>query len=154
MLTHIDEGVWRVQTPFLIIEPLWPTSTPLTWVESCHKRFWCPTTKIKKVQCGCAPVTTQFIWMLVKKLKKKKTLLHHLLNSRHRWQDGIPDVEVLRRSRADSVTLKALITSYHIFSASLGRKFQRNKIFPVLQEQCFMVIYVGNDNTWRPETTF
>ena len=55
--------------------------------------------------------------------KKKETLLHHLLNSRHRWQDGIPDVEVLRRSRADGVTLEALITSYHLFSASLGRKF-------------------------------
>ena len=36
-------------------------------------------------------------------------------------QDGIPDVEVLRRSRADSVTLEALITPYHHFSASLGR---------------------------------
>ena len=61
--------------------------------------------------------------------KKKKPLLHHLLNSRHRWQDGIPDVEVFRRSRADSVTLEALITSYHLFLASLGRKFQRNKLF-------------------------
>ena len=39
-------------------------------VESCHKRIWCPTIKIKNVQCGCAPVTTQFIWMLAKKLKK------------------------------------------------------------------------------------
>ena len=52
----------------------------------------------------------------------EKPLLHHLLNSRHRWQDGIPDVEVLIRSRADVVTLEALITSYHLFSASLGRK--------------------------------
>ena len=98
-------------------------------VESYYKRIWCPTTKIKNVQCGCAPVTTQFIWMLVKKLKKKKTLLHHLLNSRHRWQDGIPSVQVFRRLRAHSVTLEALITSYHLFLASLGRKFQRNKLF-------------------------
>ena len=45
------------------------------------------------------------------------------------WQDGIPNLEVLRRSRADSVTLEALITSYHLFLASLGRKFQRNKLF-------------------------
>ena len=42
---------------------------------------------------------------------------------------GIPDVEVFRRSRAHSVTLEALITSYHLFLASLGRKFQRNKLF-------------------------
>ena len=42
----------------------------------------------------------------------EKPLLHHLLNSRNRWQDGIPDVEVLRRSRADAVTLETLITSY------------------------------------------
>ena len=96
-------------------------------VESCHKHIWCPTTKIKNVQCGCAPVTTQFIWMLVKKLKKP--LLQHLLNSRHRWEDGIPEVEVLRRSRADAVTVEALITSYHLFLSSLGRKFQRNKLF-------------------------
>ena len=76
----------------------------------------------------------------------EKPLLFHLLNSRHRWQDEISDVEVLRKWRADAVTLEALITSYHLFSASLGRKFQRKKIFPVLQEQCFMVICVGNDN--------
>ena len=65
--------------------------------------------------------------MLVKKLKKP--LLQHLLNSRHRWEDGIPEVEVLRRSRADAVTVEALITSYHLFLSSLGRKFQRNKLF-------------------------
>ena len=45
------------------------------------------------------------------------------------WQDGIPNLEVLRRSRADSVTLEALIISYHLLLASLGRKFQRNKLF-------------------------
>ena len=61
-------------------------------VESCYKRIWCPTTKMKNVQCGCAPGTTQYIWMLVKKLKKK-TLLHHLLAGRNSWSKGAQEVE-------------------------------------------------------------
>ena len=88
MLKNFDERVWTVQTPFLIIETLWPK--PLLRPRrrkrnpSCQKRIWCLTTKIRNVHCRCAPVPTQWNWMLVKKLSSPAQL-NYLLNSRHRW---------------------------------------------------------------------
>ena len=109
-------------------------------VESCHKRIWCPTIKIKNVQCGCAPVTTQFIWMLAKKLKK--TLLHHLPNSRHRcagrnsWCRGAQEVE--------GWLLLWKLSSPHITISQLRwGDIQRNKLFSPPR-----AVFYGN-KTWK-----
>ena len=48
----------------------------------------------------------------------KSTVTPSVLNSRHRWQDGIPDVEVPRR--ADSVTMEAPIASYLLYLTFTG----------------------------------
>ena len=52
--------------------------------------------------------------MLVKKLKKP--LLHHLLNSRHRWQEGIPDVEAGLGGRGLTFLLWKLSSPHITFS--------------------------------------